>query len=146
MDVPPDCKLSSIRMEADFYGLQNVVEHINYLEKKPEDLSKSIRNVGQQQPFFHLYTVPYLSIETPFYENEGCYVDSADRNAFMFGKDNSVTAILSPEFEGDAYAQAKVQCTILSYPFNFTQSFSFRWSTNTQNVQGSGLEKLEELI
>ena len=48
MDVPPDCKLSSIRMEADFYGLQNVVEHINYLEKKPEDLSKSIRNVGQQ--------------------------------------------------------------------------------------------------
>ena len=52
--------------------------------------------------------MPYLSIETPFYENEGCYVDSADRNAFMFGKDSSVTAILSPEFEGDAYAQAKV--------------------------------------
>ena len=52
--------------------------------------------------------MPYLSIETPFYKNEGCYVDSADRNAFMFGKDNSVTAILNPEFEGDAYTQAMV--------------------------------------
>ena len=108
MDVPPDCKLSSIRMEADFYGLQNVVDHINYLEKKPKDLSKSIIAFLSS---LHQST-PYLSIETPFYENEGCYVDSADKNAFVFGKDNSVTALLRPEFGGDAYTQAMVQCSI----------------------------------
>ena len=59
--------------------------------------------------FIFTLVMPYLSIETPFYENEGCYVDSADKNALMFGKDNSVTAILSPHgIWGDAYTQAMV--------------------------------------
>lgn len=39
IDIPSDYKLSSMRMEAEYYGIQKIVDHIDFLEaeKKQED-------------------------------------------------------------------------------------------------------------
>lgn len=40
IDIPSDYKLTSMRMEAEFYGIQKIIDHIDFLEsegKKRED-------------------------------------------------------------------------------------------------------------
>lgn len=32
IDIPSDYKLASMRMEAEFYGIQKIVDHIDFLE------------------------------------------------------------------------------------------------------------------
>lgn len=46
IDIPSDYTLSSMRMEAEFYGIQKIVDHINFLEgeKNRED---NIQQVGE---------------------------------------------------------------------------------------------------
>ena len=32
IDIPSDYELASMRMEAEFYGIQKIVDHIDYLD------------------------------------------------------------------------------------------------------------------
>ena len=37
IDIPAGYKLSSIRMEAEFYGIQKIIDHIDFLESEKKD-------------------------------------------------------------------------------------------------------------
>ena len=37
IDIPPNYTLSSIRMEAEFYGIQKIVDHIDYLTAEKQE-------------------------------------------------------------------------------------------------------------
>lgn len=39
IDIPAGYKLSSMRMEAEFYGIQKIIDHIDFLESERKDES-----------------------------------------------------------------------------------------------------------
>ena len=60
IDIPPNYTLSSIRMEAEFYGIQKIVDHIDYLTTEKQE-QRGNRDVQRQY-----VVIIFLSQKHPF--------------------------------------------------------------------------------
>lgn len=94
-----------MRMEAEFYGIQKIVDHIDFLEAEKKSEDKVQRGASRSPVFLLPLLKPLPPIEVPYYGDTGCYVDEMDKNAFMFGEGDKVTLVSGEQ----AYTQAMVR-------------------------------------
>lgn len=79
LELPPGITRTSLLKEAEFYGLQKIVDHITHVaegEKKKKEPAK--------KPF-------------PFVKEYGCYANPEDSQAFMFSADEKLTCLMGEQ-------------------------------------------------
>ena len=111
-----------MRTEAEYYGIQKIVDHIDYLEEKKRQEESQQPGKPSSTSCLLLWMAPYVNdkdfficcccclfqAEQPYLNTVGCYVDDVDKNAFMFGERNKLTLVSGDQ----AFTQALVRRNI----------------------------------
>ncbi|XP_064383119.1 uncharacterized protein LOC135331796 [Halichondria panicea] len=88
LELPSALNRQSLQLEAEFYGIQKIVDHLKHLESDKQNAESIKKNAA---------VVPFSKIS-------GCYIDSEDRTAFLFGVDGKLTYVTGTQ----AFTQAMV--------------------------------------
>ena len=89
-------------MEAEFYGIQKIVDHIDFLESEKKQCD-SIGTKNLFPPQF-MQMIAIAHIDFPILGEVGCYVDDLNKNAFMFGNPDKLILVSGEQ----AFTQAMV--------------------------------------
>ena len=116
-EVPPGLSRASLRSEAEFYGIQKLVDHLDHLAEMDKAKNESPKKGKYVLQWFHsellteaIVHIYYSSCTVvPIPKDLGCYVNATNDHAFLFGAEDKVTCISGYE----AFTQAMVRSSQL---------------------------------